>query len=232
MAHYAESDYLMLSGLQHFEFCRRQWALIHIEQQWAENYQTTAGQLMHKHAHEEHSVEKRGNLIIMRGLRIASAELGLSGQCDVVEFRRCSSGINLQGYEGSWEPVPVEYKRGTEKEGREDEVQLCAQAICLEEMFLTEIPRGYLYYGTNKRRTEVCFDEELRRHLKELAEQMHGLYGRGTTPKVKTTRKCQSCSLKELCIPKLNKQMNVKRYIESMMKEQGADATEEAGEKP
>ena len=153
MARYAESDYLMLSGLQHFEFCRRQWALIHIEQQWEENFRTTSGELMHKKAHEETSVEKRGNLIIMRGLRIASSQLGLSGQCDVVEFHRCSLGIEIHGYEGRWLPVPVEYKRGTEKEGREDEIQLCAQALCLEEMFLTEIPKGYLYYGETRRRT-------------------------------------------------------------------------------
>lgn len=227
MAHYAESDYLMLSGLQHFEFCRRQWALIHIEQQWAENYRTASGEIMHKKAHEETAVEKRGNLMIMRGLRIASSQLGLSGQCDVVEFHRCSLGVEIYGYEGRWLPVPVEYKRGTEKEGREDEVQLCAQALCLEEMFLTEIPKGYLYYGETRRRTEVCFNEELRRHVNEIAGQMHDLYARGKTPKVKTTKKCQSCSLKELCIPKLNKPLNVKGYIDSMI---GEFLPEEAGE--
>ncbi|MGN1143581.1 MAG: CRISPR-associated protein Cas4 [Anaerovoracaceae bacterium] len=228
MARYAESDYLMLSGLQHFEFCRRQWALIHIEQQWAENYRTTSGELMHKKAHEETSVEKRGNLIIMRGLRIASSQLGLSGQCDVVEFHRCSLGIEIHGYEGRWLPVPVEYKRGTEKEGYEDEIQLCAQAICLEEMFLTEIPKGYLYYGETRRRTEVCFNEELRRYVNEIAGQMHDMYARGTTPKVKTSRKCQSCSLKELCIPKLNKPRSVKGYIDSMI---GGSVPEKAGER-
>ena len=226
MTVYSEADYLMLSGLQHFEFCRRQWALIHIEQQWAENYRTTSGELMHKHAHEEHSVEKRGSLIIMRGLRVASSQLGLSGQCDVVEFHQRDDGISLQGYEGKWLPVPVEYKHGTEKEGREDEVQLCAQALCLEEMFLTEIPKGYLYYGETRRRTEIFFDEELRRHVEDIAGQMHDLYTRGATPKVKTSKKCQSCSLKELCIPKLNKRMSVKEYIDSMI---GKYEEEEAG---
>lgn len=219
MTTYPESDYLMLSGLQHFEFCRRQWALIHIEQQWAENYRTTSGELMHKKAHEEMSVEKRGNLIIMRGLRISSRQLGLSGQCDVVEFHRNHKGVNIYGYEDKWVPVPVEYKRGTEKEGHEDEVQLCAQAICLEEMFLTEVPKGFLYYGEDRRRTEIAFDEELRRHVMELAFQMHEIYKRGTTPKVKTGKKCRSCSLNELCIPKLNKQMDVEEYIGSMMME-------------
>ena len=228
MARYAESDYLMLSGLQHFEFCRRQWALIHIEQQWEENFRTTSGELMHKKAHEETSVEKRGNLIIMRGLRIASSQLGLSGQCDVVEFHRCSLGIEIHGYEGRWLPVPVEYKRGTEKEGREDEIQLCAQALCLEEMFLTEIPKGYLYYGETRRRTEVGFTEELRIYVKEIAWQMHDMYTRGTTPKVKTSRKCKSCSLKEICIPKLNKPLSVKGYIDSMI---GESVPEKAGER-
>lgn len=227
MSRYAESDYLMLSGLQHFEFCRRQWALIHIEQQWAENYRTTSGELMHKKAHEETSVEKRGSLLIMRGLRIASSQLGLSGQCDVVEFHRCSSGIKIHGYEDRWLPVPIEYKRGTEKEGREDEIQLCAQAICLEEMFLAEIPKGYLYYGETRRRTEVFFNEELRRYVNEIAEKMHEMYTRGRTPKVKTSRKCQSCSLKELCIPKLNKPLSVKGYIDSMI---GESVPEKAGE--
>lgn len=111
MPRYEEEEYLLLSGIQHFEFCRRQWALIHIEQQWAENYRTTAGELMHKKAHEEMSVEKRGKLLIMRGLRIASASLGISGQCDVVEFHQRKQGINLEGYDGLWQVVPVEYKR-------------------------------------------------------------------------------------------------------------------------
>lgn len=103
---YEEDDYLMLSGIQHFAFCRRQWAMIHIEQQWAENYRTTAGELMHKKAHEESSFEKRGNLLTVRGLRISSRELGLSGQCDVVEFHREENGIELFGYEGNGAPSP------------------------------------------------------------------------------------------------------------------------------
>mgnify|MGYP002511654730 FL=1 len=142
---YAEEDYLMLSGIQHFAFCRRQWAMIHIEQQWAENYRTTAGELMHKKAHEEGSFEKRGGLLIVRGLRISSRELGLSGQCDVVEFRQDESGVDLFGYDGKWKVTPIEYKRGMPKENNVDEVQLCAQAICLEEMFQPGIAEAYLY---------------------------------------------------------------------------------------
>lgn len=217
MNKYAEGEYLMLSELQHFIFCRRQWALIHLEQAWAENYLTTAGELMHKKAHQEESVEKRGNLIIMRGLRIVSHNLGISGQCDVVEFHKNSKGISLRGYDGLWKPIPVEYKRGTEKEGSEDEVQLCAQAMCLEEMLLTEIPKGYLYYGENRRRTEVLFDAELRKKVVDATSEIHAAHERKHTPRVKTSKKCQSCSLNEICIPKLNKSLDVNSYIEAAL---------------
>lgn len=209
---YLEEDYLMLSGIQHFAFCRRQWAMIHIEQQWAENERTTAGELMHRKAHEEGSFEKRGNLLIVRGLRISSSELGMSGQCDVVEFIRDEEGIVLFGYEGKWKPVPVEYKHGTPKENNADELQLCAQAICLEEMFQIQLAEGYLYYGENRRRSLVKFTEELREEVRNAAREMHDLFRRGYTPNVKPATKCRACSLENLCLPKLQKR-NVREYI-------------------
>ncbi len=215
---YAEEDYLMLSGIQHFAFCRRQWAMIHIEQQWAENYRTTAGELMHKKAHDEGSFEKRGNLMIVRGLRIASRELGLSGQCDVVEFRENESGIALFGYDGKWDPVPVEYKHGSPKENNADALQLCAQAVCLEEMFQTNIPEGFLFYGENRRRSQVGFTDDLRSEVKKMAEEMHALFQRGHTPNVKPSKQCRACSLENLCVPKLQKLMNVRQYIEQGIK--------------
>lgn len=215
---YSEEDYLMLSGIQHFAFCRRQWAMIHIEQQWAENYRTTAGELMHKKAHDEGTFEKRGDLLTVRGLRISSHELGLSGQCDVVEFHRNEEGVELFGYEGKWNPVPVEYKHGGPKEDNADELQLCAQAICLEEMFQTEIPAGYLYYGENRRRSYVEFKEDLREAVKKAAREMHDLFQRGYTPNVKPTAKCRACSLEELCLPKLQKTIKVRAYIEQGIK--------------
>lgn len=216
---YAEEDYLMLSGIQHFAFCRRQWAMIHIEQQWAENYRTTAGELMHRKAHDEGSFEKRGNLLTARGLRIASRELGLSGQCDVVEFHQEEDGIELFGYAGKWNPVPVEYKHGAPKENNADELQLTAQAICLEEMFQTQISGGYLYYGENRRRIHVEFTQEIREEVKRAAREMHELFRRGHTPNVKPAKKCRACSLEELCVPKLQKTMNVREYIRQGMKE-------------
>lgn len=159
---YQEEDYLPLSGLQHFVFCRRQWALIHIEQQWSENLLTVDGTLMHKNAHDQERREKRGDLLVVRGMPAFSAGLGISGQCDVVEFRKSPEGVSLRGQEGLWQPFPVEYKRGRPKEHQADELQLCAQAMCLEEMLCCAIPAGALYYGEPRRRTEVTFTEELR----------------------------------------------------------------------
>lgn len=210
---YSEEDYLMLSGIQHFAFCRRQWAIIHIEQQWADNYQTTAGELMHRKAHDESSFEKRGDLLIIRGMRISSHELGFSGQCDVVEFHRDESGVELFGYNGKWRPTPVEYKRGIPKENNADELQLCAQAICLEEMFQTKLRDGYLYYGENRRRSHVEFTDALREEVRETALEMHNLFRKGYTPNVKVTKKCKACSLENICVPKLQKAMCVRDYI-------------------
>lgn len=214
---YNEEDYLMLSGLQHFAFCRRQWALIHIEQQWQDNYRTTDGDLFHKRAHNESLLEKRGDIITARGLRISSKTLGLSGQCDVVEFHKSEDGITLHKFDGLWSIYPVEYKRGTLKKGIEDEMQLCAQAICLEEMFLTSIERGALYYGENKRRTEIIFSDELRNTVCEMTEEMHQLYTRGHTPHVKKQKKCYSCSLKNICLPKVQDGKDVGKYIDGML---------------
>lgn len=211
---YPEEDYLMLSGIQHFAFCRRQWAIIHVEQQWAENYKTTAGKLMHKKAHEEGSFEKRGNLLIVRGLRISSHKLGVSGQCDVVEFHQDEKGIELFEYDGKWKPIPVEYKHGAPKENNADELQLCAQAICLEEMFQADILDGYLYYGENRRRSHVEFTAALRKEVKEMSAEMHELFRKGYTPNVKPSKRCKACSLENLCVPKLQKTMKVRAYIE------------------
>lgn len=218
---YSEDDYLLLSGIQHFAFCRRQWAIIHIEQQWAENGKTTAGGLMHRKAHEEGSFEKRGELLIVRGLRIFSRELGLSGQCDVVEFHKSEEGAGLFGYAGKWMPVPVEYKNGAPKEHNADELQLCAQAICMEEMFQIKIPEGYLYYGENRRRSHVALTDALREEVRKAVGEMHDLFRRGYTPNVKPNKRCQACSLEGFCVPKLQKRRNVREYIQQGMRMNG-----------
>ena len=150
-------------------------------------------------------------------MRIFSRTLGVSGACDVLEFRRGETGIPLKGREGLWQPYPVEYKRGKPKEGTEDTLQLCGQAMCLEEMLCCEIPRGALYYREPRRRTEVDFTPELRQEVRALLEEMHALYVRGSTPKVKPTKGCNACSLKGLCLPKLMRSKSVSAYLRSAM---------------
>ena len=210
---YQEEDFLQLSGLQHFRFCRRQWALIHIEQQWAENLRTTDGAILHENAHNSDMTERRGDVLLTRDMRIFSRTLGVSGACDVLEFHRGDTGIALNGREGLWRPFPVEYKRGRPKEHNADALQLCGQAMCLEEMLCCDIPEGALYYGEPRRRTAVTFTPELRREVRTLLEEMHTLYARGHTPKVKPAKGCNACSLKELCLPRLTKNKSVSAYL-------------------
>ena len=216
---YTADECLMISGLQHFRFCRRQWALIHIEQQWAENLRTVERALLHERAHDEQLHESRGDLWIVRGLRVQSLTLGLSGQCDVVEFRRDGAGVPLTGKSGLWLPYPVEYKRGVPKQDGCDELQLCAQAMCLEEMLCCGIPAGALFYGEPRRRLHVEFTPELREEVRADAAQMHDLYRRGYTPRVKPSKACNACSLKELCLPRLQKSGSVRDYLRENMEE-------------
>lgn len=212
-------DLLPLSGLQHFAFCRRQWALIHLEQQWQENLRTVEGGLLHRRAHDEAARERRSDTLILRGLQVVSHQLGLSGQCDVVEFHAAPKGVPLQGEEGLWQPYPVEYKRGKPKSHQADELQLCAQAMCLEEMLCCDIPKGALYFGEIRRRVEVEFTEELRQEVRDCLKEMHELYRRGHTPKVKPTKSCNACSLKEVCLPKLMRTTSVKTYLQKSLEE-------------
>ena len=214
---FKEEDYLQLSGLQHFAFCRRQWALIHIENQWAENFRTTDGNILHEHVHDQESRESRGDLLIIRGLAVRSSQLGVSGQCDVVEFRRDPDGVSLRGREGLWLPYPVEYKRGKPKDNCADELQLCAQAMCLEEMLCCAVPKGALYYGEPHRRTIVSFTPELRGQVQAYLMEMHEMYSRHYTPKVKPSKACNACSLNDLCLPKLMRRKAVSDYLMSAM---------------
>lgn len=216
---YEEEDYLQLSGLQHFMFCRRQWALIHIEEQWAENYRTADGRLLHEKAHDSGQTESRGELLITRGQRVFSRELGVSGQCDVLEYRRGERGVPLPGRKGLWTPYPVEYKRGGGERQTGDLLQLCGQALCLEEMLCFPIPEGALFYGESRRRETVAFTPELREAVKSALLEMHSLYKRGYTPKVKPTKACAACSLKELCLPKLMKAETVSQYLNKALEE-------------
>jgi len=190
---YAESDLLPISALQHLQFCERQCALIHVEQTWTENILTAEGRIMHDNAHDGGN-ETRGALRIVRGLRLRSFRLGISGQADVVEF-------HLRG-DGAWTPFPVEYKRGHSKTDDCDRIQLCAQALCLEEMKGLEVAVGALFYGETRRRCEVPFTRELREKTESLCARLHELVDSEKIPKAEFDKhKCARCSLLDTCLP-------------------------------
>lgn len=216
---YTPDELLPLSGIQHFLFCRRQWALIHIERQWQENALTAEGRIMHKRADDPFFTETRKGVITARSVPIASYRLGLVGVCDVVEFTQTLDGVQLPGREGlRYVPAPVEYKRGKEKRDHSDEAQLCAQAMCLEEMLSTIIPRGFLYYGETRHRVDVEITVELRTLVKDMADEMHSYFQRGYTPRVKTSKACRSCSLANICLPVLQeKTVAASKYIEQQV---------------
>lgn len=219
MTAWPEEEILQLSGLQHFAFCRRQWALIHIEGLWRESLRTVEGDLFHHRAHDGQQREKRGDTLILRGLSVFSRTLGLSGTCDVVEFHASPNGVPLRGETGHWQPYPVEYKRGKPKEHDADRLQLCAQAMCLEEMLCCDIPEGALFYGEPRRRTPVTFTEALRQSVRDSVAEMHGLYHRGYTPQVRPTKACGACSLKDECLPGLNRRGKVEHYLRQAMED-------------
>ena len=163
--------------------------------------------------------EKRAGVIVTRDLAISSQTLGASGACDVVEFRKSADGIPLPGEEGRFLPYPVEYKHGSPREDLANELQLCGQAMCLEEMLCCDIQKGALYFGEMRHRIEVEFTPELRREVLETLTEMHSLYRRGHTPKVKPTKSCNACSLKDLCLPRMSRCGSVKSYLQRHMEE-------------
>jgi len=210
---YNEEDFLMLSGIQHFAFCRRQWALIHIEMLWEENLRTAEGNILHEKCHDEYSSECKNGVIVSRGMPVFSRALGASGECDIVEFRKSEEGIALNGRDGFYTVYPVEYKHGEPKTDDCDILQLAGQAICLEEMLGCEITMGALYYGKIKHRQKIELTDEVKHRVKDLFEEMHSYYGRGYVPKAKPSKSCNACSLKNLCLPKLCKTKSVKDYL-------------------
>lgn len=202
---YTEDELLPISALQHLAFCERQWGLIHLEGAWAENRLTAEGRLLHDRSHEPET-EVRGDLRIARGLRLRSLRLGLVGMADVVEFHSVSAGqdgVQLDGVAGLWKPFIVEYKRGRPKIGHEDEIQICAQALCLEEMLSVSIPASALFYGQPRRRSDVIFDQIIRNETESLAERLHQLNRDGKTPPATPAAACKSCSLVDVCLPKV-----------------------------
>ncbi|GGH79905.1 CRISPR-associated exonuclease Cas4 [Pullulanibacillus pueri] len=214
-----EDDYLMLSGIQHFQFCKRQWALIHIEQQWAENVRTVEGQHLHRKADQPFIKEKRRNKLIVRALPIKSKELGATGICDVVEFIEDDDGVSVLNSDQLYIPIPVEYKRGKPKKDRSDTLQLTAQAMCLEEMLLCSVPTGYIFYNEIKHREEIPITEENKEKVRTVFKEMHHYFNNRHTPKVKTGAFCRNCSLQDICLPELMHKQSVASYIERILGE-------------
>jgi CRISPR-associated exonuclease Cas4 len=205
---YPESELLPLSALQHYLFCPRQCALIHLEGIWEENRLTAEGRLLHERA-DTTTRERRGDILIVRGLWIRSLRLGLAGRADVVEFHRHETGER---------PFPVEYKRGKPKSGMEDKVQLCAQALCLEEMLQVEIPDGALFYGSQNRRLNVILNAELRRLTEQTASDVHTLLDGEATPAPKPGPQCANCSLVDQCLPdRVGKKAS--QYLQALLRE-------------
>ncbi len=221
---YAEDDLLALSGVQHIVFCERQASLIYVERAWADNALTVDGSHRHAGVHEQSPRrERRGDLLIVRGLALRSLELGLAGVADVVEFHRTGErldkkgvpqGAELPNLPGFWVPFPVEYKRGRPKPHRADEVQLCAQALCLEEMLGVSIAEGALFYGKEQRRVPVTLDDELRALTADAAFRLHRLLREGITPPAVREPKCERCSLLELCLPQaMTRRRSAQRFL-------------------
>lgn len=214
-----EDDYLQLSGIQHFSVCKRRWALIYIENIWADNWRTIDGTIMHNRVHDSSICEKRGEIITMRALKVVSHILKVVGDCDAVEFIKDKSGTELAGYAGKYLPFPVEYKRGKAKSVEADKLQLCAQAMCLEEMLLCSIKNGALYYGEPHRRIEIEFTKELRSNVIRTTKEMHKLMQRNYTPRAEKGEYCNQCSFYNECIPKIAKKQSVKNYIKKFLTE-------------
>lgn len=209
-----DDELIPISALTHYAYCPRRCALVHIEQIWTENRFTAEGRIMHEHVHEEGD-ESRGNVRIERGASLRSLRLGLIGKADVVEYHRQT--------DGTWQAFPVEHKRGKPKIDHSDKIQLCAQALCLEEMLNATIPAGALFYGKTRRRLDVDFDEALRLETQNIAQQTHALITSGQTPKPVYAKRCESCSLLGECMPKtIQKKRSVEGYLKRMLDETDA----------
>ena len=223
-----EDDFLMISALEHLEFCPRQCALIHVEGVWTESAQTAQGRVLHERAHNAPSETVNG-VRIARHLRICSHELGLVGVADVVEFHPIDasppptapllSGVVLPGLPGRWQPFPVEYKRGRKRTEMSYFVQVCAQALCLEEMLKVPVPAGALYHCQSRRRQEVVLSPELRERTQARARELHEMISAGRVPPPEHGAKCKFCSLMPQCVPKLPPSRSASDYLAASVRE-------------
>ena len=213
-----EWEAIPISRLSHAGYCLRRAALLTNEQLWAESADTAKGRSEHERVHDER-IEKRGDELKLYEYAVFSDILGISGKCDCIEAVRDEAGCRIPAADFPVRLYPVEFKHGRIRTEEEYEIQLCAQAMCLEEMYHTSIPEGALFYGETRRREAVPFTDELRRQVKDYLSEMHELYHRGHTPKVKPSKSCNACSLKELCLPRLSKTRSVAGYLAAAMED-------------
>lgn len=215
-----DEDYTQLSGIQHFCFCRRQWALIHIEDQWSENALTAEGRLSHERVHDPELTEYRGGILTVRGLMVKSDRLRISGACDAVEFFEDENGVALHSRPGKWLARPVEYKHGSGTRDDADRLQLTLQALCLEEMLCCPVTRGDLFYMKTRCREHVDITPELRDKAESMVREMHDYEQKRYTPRVKPTKACASCSLADVCLPRLMRgRAPVRDYVSAHISE-------------
>lgn len=219
---YSEDEMLLLSGIQHYLFCPRQWALIHVEQQWDENKHTIEGELLHKNVDNPFYRQKNGNTITLRSVPIVSKELGLYGLTDAVELIQSTSDVDsvtLKEHHGNWQLLPIEYKKGSTKQDERDIVQVVAQSICLEEMYNTHINKAALFYWEEKHRQYIDVNDDLRTLTIKCAKEMHTIFKTGKTPPPILKKNCKSCSLYDICMPEIDHCSNVINYLKTNLYE-------------
>ena len=224
---YDDEELILISGLQHLAFCERQWMLIHVEKLWAENILTIEGSHLHSNVHQTGS-KSRGDVKLSTGLQLRSSRLGLYGVADMVEFHRDDDlGVAVRAFgddKKRWTPYPIEYKRGRKRWDIADEIQLCAQAICLEEMLQVDIHRGAVYDGEPKHRTEIELTQKLRLETEERCERARALMTGIAQPDYKHGKQCKNCSMNEFCMPEdVSEEDHSARYIARLYRDACAD---------
>jgi CRISPR-associated exonuclease Cas4 len=223
---FSDDDLLPISGLQHLTFCERQWVLIHMECEWDENELTVEGKQLHEFVHEQGSGSRSGVLMVC-GLRLRSLEYGLTGVADLVEFHKSEDGAVVEGHSGRWMPYPVEYKRGRKRYDHADEMQLCAQIACLEEMFSLDIPSGAIFYGQPRRRYEMDASDSMMNELKEACARARDLYDHKSKPRPNIGKHCQNCSLVIQCMPDVISNDRSLRYVEGIFRDLSLQSQQE-----
>ena len=203
---FTEDDFIHINALQHYMFCRRQCALVYVEDVWQENVLTIRGSILHEKIDSENYETRRGVKSVFN-LRIHSYRLGIVGKCDVVEFRKGASATLV---------TPVEFKAGKPKCDNTDKVQLCAQVLCLEEMLSTTIPEAEFFYGKIRRRVPVEMDSSLREQTENVVQGVRELLSKQIVPKMEYHSHCRSCSLEQICMPKVLNDKKIKNYLHQL----------------